>query len=264
MGATTRRAGIASGIRVGRLEPAGRDRIAMDDISALKDSLANWDRLGHVFAALVLLGVTLVSIAQFEWLTRWSGLERLPRWQWGIGRMGALLLIVGLAGEIVCVRSSRNINDRITANLNERAAAAIERSKSLEQDAAQLRLQLAKLKWRVITPELEATLVDWLKQAPKGPVVILHGLDDEPRSYAMQIGDALKTAGFAPRLEQSPAALNLPGTWLLVRDLQQPPAHAVPIQTAFREIHVNLDGQQAPQYVPDANTVIVLIGSRRL
>ena len=236
----------------------------MDDISALKDSLSNWNLLGIFSAAAVFLGVILVSLTQFEWLTRWSGLEQFPRWHWPIGKTGALLLIVGFAGEIVALASSRVINERIAANLNERAAAAIERSRALEKDAAELRLQLAKLKWRVITPEQQVTLVEFLKNAPKGPVVVFHGLDDEPRSYAMQISNTLKAAGFAARLEQAPAALNLPGMWLLVRDLQQPPAHAVPIQTAFREIHVDLDGQQDQQHVPDAKTVVVLIGSRRL
>jgi hypothetical protein len=235
----------------------------MDDIAALKASLSGWDRLGDISLLLVLLGVLLVSMTQFEWLIPWSGLAKFPKWQGPLGKIGALLLIVGLAGEIVSARSSRNINDQITAEIANRAGAAIERSKALEKDAAQLRLQLAKLKWRVITPEQQATLVDALRDAPRGPVTILYGLDDEPWSFALQVRDALKAAGFDPALEQSPAALNLPGTWILVRDPQHPPRHAVPLQAAFREIHIDLDGQQNPQHVPDAESVVVLIGSRR-
>src|SRR5262249_11125562 len=143
-------------------------------------------------------------------------------------------------------------------------AAAIERSKAMEKDAAELRLQLARLKWRVITPEQQAILTQFLRDTPKGPVLILYAPDDEPRSFAMQISDALKAAGFNPKIEQGAIAQNLPGTWLLVHSLQQPPPHAVPLQKAFREIHVDLDGQEDPQRVPDPNAVVMLIGARRL
>ena len=236
----------------------------MDEFPVLAQQLASWDRLGNIAVAVVLAGVILVALTQFEWLTRWSGLERRPNWQWALGKLGALLVIAGIAGAIVATRSSRNTSERIAGALNAQAAAAAERAKLLERDAAQLRLQLAKLKWRVIAPEDQAMLVEWLTKAPKGPVIVFHANDDEPRSYAQQIGDALKAAGFDPKVVQAPAALNLPGMWLLVRDMQQPPAHAVPIQTAFREIHVQLDGQPDGQHVPDAKTVVIVVGSRRI
>ena len=235
----------------------------MDDITALTQQLAAWDRLGNIAVVVVLAGVVLVAVTQFAWLTKWCGLNNYPRAQWAIGKLGALLLIAGLAGAIVATRSSRNINERIAVGLNMQAAAATERARALEKDATQLRFQLAKLNWRIVTSDQQATLVEWLAKAPKGPVVILHALDDEPRSYALQISDALKAAGLDTKLEQAPAALNVPGSWLLVRDLQQPPPHAVAVQTAFREIHVQLDAQQDPQHVPDAKTVVVVIGPRR-
>ena len=28
-----------------------------------------------------------------DFLSRWSGLERVPRWQWPLGKLGALLVI---------------------------------------------------------------------------------------------------------------------------------------------------------------------------
>jgi hypothetical protein len=235
----------------------------MDELSVLKASLSTWDALADISACLVLVGVILLSTAQFEWLTQRSGLARFPQWRQPVGRIGAVLLIAALAGEILSARRSHDINDRITAILNARAAAATEAAKALEKEAAQLRLQLAKLKWRVITPEQQAALVEMLRNVPKGPVIVLYKLDDEPQSFAIQIRDALKAAGFDPNLEQSPIASNLSGTWLLVTDLQRPPPHAVPIQNAFREIHVDLDGQQDPQHVPNAGMVVVLVGARR-
>jgi hypothetical protein len=235
----------------------------MDDLPTLKASLAGWDMLGDAALAAVLLGIALVSVTQFEWLIPWAWLARFPRWSPALGKIGAMLLIVGFAGEIWAARNSRALSDRVAAEANKQAAAAIERAKALEKDAAQLRLQLARLKWRVITPDQQATLVAALKDAPRGPVTVFHGLDDEPYSFALQVRDALKAAGFDPALAQSPPALNLPGTFILVTDLQHPPRHALPLQTAFREIHVELDGQQDAQHVSDSGTVVILIGARR-
>jgi len=230
----------------------------MDEIAGLKTSLGLWDTLGNISALLIFVGVVLASVSLFEWPAKWSALlARFPK----AGRIGAVLLIVGLTGEILSARRSHNISARIIAQLNAQAGKAIEASKALEKEAAQLRLQLATLKWRVITPEQQATLINWLKTSPKGPVVVAYGPDDEPWSYASQIRDTLRLAGFDPLLEQSPIAA--PGTWILVTDLQRPPPHALAIQNAFREIHVELDGQQEPQYVPTPGTVVILIGPRR-
>jgi hypothetical protein len=236
----------------------------MHDLSVLKQALASWSLLEISAAAVVFAGVVLVLLTQFELLGRWLALERFPLWHSAVGKLGALLVILGLAGEIIAATKARVISDRIAVQLTERTAAAIERSKAMEKDAAELRLQLARLKWRVITPEQQATLTEFLKNTPKGPVLVLHALDDEPRSYAMQISDALKAAGFDPKMEQSAVAQNLPGTWLLVQNLQQTPPHAVPLQMAFREIHVDMDGQQDPQRVPDPGMVVMLVGARRL
>jgi hypothetical protein len=236
----------------------------MDDISALRSSLALWDALGDLCAFLALLGVILIALSPFRSRPSWSWPPRLWYWPKGTASIGAVMVIAGLAGEILAARSSRNINERIAAMLNAQAAAATEASKAAEKEAAQLRLQLARLKWRVISPEQQAALVEWLKKTPKGPVLVLYRLDDEPQSFATQIRDALKAAGFDPKLEQSPATLSVSGTFLLVEDLEHPPAHAVAIQKAFREIHVDLDAQQDARNVPDGSTVVILVGSRRL
>jgi cell division protein FtsB len=226
----------------------------------LKASLATWNRLGDLSLLVVFVGATLAAATQFAWV----GLARFPKWQRSLGALGAVLVLAGIGGEILSASNSRNINEQIAAALNARAAAAVAASNALEREITQLRLQLAKLKWRVIAPEQEAALIAWLKKAPKGPVLVLYRADDEPASYAAQIKDAFRAAGFDAKVQQSQLASNLSGTWLLVQDLQQPPPHAVPIQAAFREIHIDLDAQPDPQYVPSAETVVILVGSRRL
>lgn len=232
----------------------------MDDISVLKASLAAWNRLGDISLLVVLVGAVLAVVPQFEW----TGLPSFPSWQKALGALGALLVLAGIGGEILAINKSRAINEQIAAALNARAAAAMAASQALERETTQLRLQLAKAKWRVIAPEQETTLIEWLKRTPKGPVLVLYRADDEPAAYASQIKDAFRAAGFDARAQQSQLAGNLSGAWLLVRDLQQPPAHAVPIQAAFREIHIDLDAQPDAQYVPSADTVVILIGARRL
>src|SRR4051794_1069740 len=132
----------------------------MDDLSVLKQSLASWSLLEISAAAMVFAGVVLVALTQFESLGRWLALERLPRSHSAIGKLGALLVILALAGEITAPTKARVISARVAAQLTEQPAAAIERSKAMEKDAGELRLQLARLKWRVITPEQQAMLTD--------------------------------------------------------------------------------------------------------
>ena len=232
----------------------------MDDISVLKAALATWNRLGDICLLVVLIGAVLAAVPQFDW----AGLTRFPNWQRSIGALGAVLVLAGIGGELLSASNTRTINEQIAAALNARAGAAVEASKALEKETTQLRLQLAKLKWRVIPPEQETALIEWLKRVPKGPVLVLYRADDEPASYAAQIKDAFRAAGFDAKVQQSQLAASLSGTWLLVRDIQQPPPHAVPIQAAFREIHIDLDAQPDAQYVPSADTVVILVGSRRL
>lgn len=234
----------------------------MDDIAVLKGSLAFWDRVGDISAFIALLGVIVFGVSQFA--RRRSGAVQSPSKWHALSTFGVLLVIAGLAGEILTAQRSRQISERISASLNAQGAAAAEHAKALEKEAAQLRLQLARLKWRIISPEQQAALAEWLKTSPKGPILLLHKADDEPASYAAQMRDALRSAGFDLRLEASPAAGNVSGTFLLVKDLQRPPPHAVPLQTAFREIHVELDAQQDQQNVPNAGMVVILIGARRL
>jgi hypothetical protein len=231
----------------------------MDEIAVLKTALATWSGLGDYSLLVIVIGAILVALPHFEWI----GIQGFPKWQRTLGVIGAVLVLAGIGGETLALRKSRAINDEIAAALNARSAVANQGANALEREISQLRVQLAKAKWRVIAPQQETTLVEWLKQAPKGPVLVLYRADDEPSSFASQIKDALQAAGFAARAQQSQFAANLAGTWLLVRDLQQPPPHAVPIQAAFREIHIDLDAQPDANFVPSADTVVIVVGSRR-
>src|SRR5262245_66542272 len=107
----------------------------MDDLSVLKQSLASWSLLEVSAAAVIFAGVVLVALTQFESLGRWLRLERFPRGHTVVGGLGTLLVILGLAGEIVAATKARVIGDRIQAGLPDLAAAADERSRAGEEDA---------------------------------------------------------------------------------------------------------------------------------
>src|SRR5262245_24163179 len=106
----------------------------MHDLSVLKQSLASWSLLEISAAAVGFVGAVLVLLTQFETLGRWFSLERLPRWRSAMGGVGALLVILGLAGEIIAATKARVISDRISGQLTEQTAAAIARSKAMEKD----------------------------------------------------------------------------------------------------------------------------------
>jgi len=236
----------------------------MDDIAALRHTLAWLDRTGDLCAILALVGVVVVGTVRLRAGAAWPLLARWPNWPKLAEAVGAVLVVAGLAGGILAGQKSRTLAEQITASTIARAAEMDQHAKELQKEAAELRLQLARLKFRIINPEQQRTVVDWLKKAPKGPVVILYQGDDEPRSFATQIRDVLTAAGFDAKMQQGPATLSVSGTFLLVQDLQYPPPQAVPLQNAFREIHIDLDGQQDAQLVPNGATVVILVGSRRL
>jgi len=234
----------------------------MQGITALEHTLAQFDWLGDISAAVALAGVVLAAAMRLGDI--WPFARRFPAWPRLVETFAVVLVIAGLAGQIFAARKTRDIAEKITASALTKTARTDEHIKELQKETAQLRLQLARFKWRVITPEQQTAVVDWLKKGPKGPVLVLYQPEDEPSSFATQIRDVLAAAGFEVKLQERPATLSVTGTFLLVQDLEHPPPQAVPIQNAFREIHIDLDGQQDAVHVPSGATVVILIGTRRV
>jgi hypothetical protein len=67
----------------------------MSDISALGSLLRFWDGVGYASTALVFIGVVGESLVE---LTNWM---KLPERKKRIGKASALILILGLAGELI-------------------------------------------------------------------------------------------------------------------------------------------------------------------
>lgn len=96
---------------------------------------------------------------------------------------------------------------------------------------------------RKISPAKREKLIECLRKAPKGPILIAWDIASGPkyiqesRNYAVEIAEMMRDAGGFPR---SQANINLastaaPGVLLLVRDASHPPDQAIAIQQCFKE-----------------------------
>src|SRR5438309_1147337 len=110
----------------------------MSEIAELESLLNFWDWFSYLALALVFIGVVGESIADL------TNLIKSPRWKSKTEKISALLLITGLAGELVSSSKLSELNGRIVAILNKQAAEAQkaageanERAGSAEQRAAE-------------------------------------------------------------------------------------------------------------------------------
>jgi hypothetical protein len=94
------------------------------DIASLLSNISFWESWGYVALTAVLLGVVGESIKEF---THWLG-----PWEKKVGRLSALILVAGLAGEGITQPNTNAANATLVAIVNARAAKA--------------ELELAKLK----------------------------------------------------------------------------------------------------------------------
>jgi len=95
-----------------------RLRMAVD-ISALGSSLTVWELAGYAATGIVMLGVIGESIVEFtNWITD-------ERWQSMVGRASALVLVAGLAGEILTQVQVNSISGRMIAFLNTQVSQAV-------------------------------------------------------------------------------------------------------------------------------------------
>jgi hypothetical protein len=213
------------------------------------------------------------------WWPGWNSIEGTTRWG-DVFFWIAVASLVTLVGSEVVYKFYEwrkdyliAITERTRAETQERKNTDIEARHTAEVALLQDRIAEALLKaaalesrltWRSITQDQRVNLVSALRNAPKGPVIVMHVAQEEPWQYARQITDALRAAGFTDVKQQSgPVSLAEPGEWILVLNRENAPAHAVPIQSAFKQIGVDLGGQSERAHVPTAETVVIMIGEKR-
>jgi hypothetical protein len=117
---------------------------------------------------------------------------------------------------------------------------------------------------RALTEEQASALAASLKEAPKGQVIVKpNSHSAEPAHYASEIAAIFRSSGFARVDDSELQAVSLPrpGLFFLVRDANNPPAHALPIVNAFHHAQIPLEVAHA-DWVPNDDVVVILVGGR--
>ncbi len=156
------------------------------DIAALESSLSAWDLAGYLATAAVAVGCIGESIVEF------TQFIRSDRAKSAIGRASALILIVGLAAELLTQVSVNAISGQMIAALNARAGTAYER-------AADLGVTIDNLKGVVDRKTVEAdaaiTSLSRATQRMDREIAEVQGRDLTPRQIAAISRELKKFSG---------------------------------------------------------------------
>jgi len=128
----------------------------------LGSSLAYWEAAGYLSTGVVLIGVIGESIIEF------TKLVKSPRWRSTVGIASALVLIVGLAGEILTQFKVNSVSGQMIAFLNKEAAQA-----NLETERIRERLA-----WRRLDPEQIPKCISELSNFPRQGVMAVNLVND--------------------------------------------------------------------------------------
>jgi hypothetical protein len=187
--------------------------LSISEIDALKSSLDWWFVVEYVSTAIVFIGVVGEYIAEF---TRFAESRQLVR---PLGKISTLVLIVGLAGELVSLGRTHVISGQLTAFLEERVATAEERTKQLDKDLATARVEIEQTKERTeqeklerikieekladrdLSPDQQDQLVNTLKKFAGRTVriVIKYAAENEVAHIGDQIEEVFRRSGWLIR-----------------------------------------------------------------
>ncbi|MGH9699825.1 MAG: hypothetical protein ACRD5R_16155 [Candidatus Acidiferrales bacterium] len=103
------------------------------EVATLKALLNWWDRFGYVSTAIVFLGCIGEFLAEF---TAFPKTEKSKR---ALSRLSLIVLILGVAGELLGAVRTTNLSGQIIANIEDRAAANGREAAALQKGAEQLR-----------------------------------------------------------------------------------------------------------------------------
>jgi hypothetical protein len=108
--------------------------------------------------------------------------------------------------------------------------------------------ELAKFRDRSFNEQTKQQLIDALKYVAKGTVIVkADWTDSEAQQFAGEIKDVLRQAGFA-LLEANTevVSINRKGVYGCVKDGEHPPAHALPILNALKNLGFEVNATMAP------------------
>jgi uncharacterized protein YqhQ len=115
----------------------------MSEISALESLADLWERVDYIGLFLVFVGVIVESLVEF------TNLIRSSFWKPRIGKISALVLIVGLALELLASSRLSVINRQVVGKLSAQAADATKRATHAEKATEEERAARVKLEAEV-------------------------------------------------------------------------------------------------------------------
>jgi hypothetical protein len=160
------------------------------NLAALMSSLTGWEKIGYVGLSIVIVGVVGEGIHDFtEFGFKW--------WRKHGGRVSVLVLIVGLAIEGVAQVNANNTSGRIIALLATQAANSQEKAAGLEREAAQLQLDLARLKApRSLSKDAQSRVADKIRPIGSKPFTVGEGAMEPGSQLDTQLIDTLIDGGW--------------------------------------------------------------------
>jgi len=171
------------------------------EVESLKAALNCWERFGYVSTAIVFIGCVGEFIAEFTSLPKTEGSKHK------LARLSLIVLIFGIAGELLSTVRTSQLSGQLIANIEERASANEREAAQLQKDAEQLRKDaeaehLARVKiearvaWRHLTDkqksEIGTQLGDFSNQ--EGASFWYQAGDTEAAMFAIDIAEALRAA----------------------------------------------------------------------
>jgi hypothetical protein len=110
------------------------------EVGSLKAALNRWEWFGYISTAIVFIGCVGEFIAEF------SSLTKTEESQHKLARLSLIVLILGIAGELLSTVRTSQLSGQLIANIEERTATAEQkagdandRASANEREAAQLR-----------------------------------------------------------------------------------------------------------------------------
>jgi hypothetical protein len=164
------------------------------EIASLSAAINFWEGWGYVALAAVFIVVVGESIEEFTDWPKKSGFDKR------LTRLSLLLLIAGLAGEIITQPNTNMANDRFVALLNRETG----------QLALQLEQEINKRASRTVTDKQMSSLVAELSKIG-GPYFLVCRNEDEPRQYCDRFSIALTKAHLINDNVAPPVFTNDPG-----------------------------------------------------
>ena len=163
------------------------------EVESLKGALNYWEWLGYISTAIVFLGCVGEFVAEF------TSLPKTDESRHRLARLSLIVLIFGIAGELLGTVRTSQLSGQIIANIEERSSVNAKEAAQLRKDADALEAQIAPRRLALDQQVKIAGNCARFKNlfAGKRIKVVSYSLDTEAFVLAEQIVGALRACGMS-------------------------------------------------------------------